>query len=649
MKTWNRRFSFSDFFWSCLLATEITFLIDLFSDLQFGKTKLAMFIATGGVCLAILLAAGKFFTVKLKRIISICLPLVLTLVFTFGFFGWKDFSNNAVYTQTDSGKSAFYADKKVMLIVPHEDDDLNVAGGVLDEYVKYKSEVYVVFVTNGDYYGLKTTRIDEAIACCEDIGIDEDHVVFLGYGDQWASNGVHIYNAVNGQCVTSHAGGVATYGSSTHPAFNNNHSYTRENYLSDMKEVILKYRPDTILCSDYDKHIDHRALTLAFEKVMGEILAENPTYRPIVYKAYAYNTAWTAAEDFFADNIIETKNIFESPYDQTPAVYRWSERVRMPVSASTLSRSLLTTGNYRGMTFYASKKSNYKAIQMTNSDKIFWQRRTDSLCLGASIDTTSGNKELLNDFMLLDCADLVGNAAPYDGVWIPSSDDTQPKITVTLPQKSYISQISLYDHPDANENIIDALISFDDGTEIHTGTLDANGAETVITVNKNDVKQFSITLLKTQGDSAGLTEVCAYSSSRQWDGGFIKLTDESDNFVYDYTVLDSVQSFKLYTYGTADNADNANNAYTVSCDGDNCQADIKDRLITVTCPVGSSCTVKVETKDGVFSDSAVIRNPNKKDRNATHFWQSAENYFYFRIKNSVPIEGIVRLKTKLAG
>lgn len=639
---------FSDFFWSCCLATEITLLIDLFSGIELNTLKVILFVATGCVCLAILLIFKKIFTVKLKRIVSICLPTVLAIVFAFGFIGWRSFSNNAVYAQTDSGKAGFYAGKKVMLIVPHEDDDLNVAGGVLDEYVKYNSEVYVVFVTNGDYHGISTVRLDEAIACCSDIGIDEDHVIFLGYGDQWAADAPHIYNAPNGQTLTSVAGGIATYGSGTHPAFNNNHSYTRENYLSDMKEVILKYRPDTVLCSDYDKHIDHRAVTLAFEKVMGEILVEYPTYKPMVYKAFAYNTAWTAEPDFFSENLSKTQNPFDEPYNQTPAVYRWSERVRMPVSASTLSRSMITTGNYRGMSFYASRKANGKSAQMTNSDKIFWQRRTDSLCLNASIDTTSGNKKLLNDFMLLDCADLVGAAAPYDGVWIPSSDDAQPKITVTLPQEIDICQISLYDHPDANENIIDALISFDDGTEIHTGALDLNGAETVITIDKTAVKQFSITIIQTQGESAGLTEVCAYSSPQQEDGGFIKLTDENDNFVYDYYIsTEGVQSFKLYTYGSAPEV--TDGVYKIYCDNKNCKATIKDKTVTVACPVGESCTIKAETADGAFSDSAVIRNPDNKARAATHFWQYLEKNLYFKINDAVSVRSILWIKDKLTG
>jgi probable selenium-dependent hydroxylase accessory protein YqeC len=67
--------------------------------------------------------------------------------------------------------------KKVMLQVPHQDDDFNVLGGVIEEYVKYGSEATVVFSTNGDYNGLAETRFREAQNALGHIGIPKDHPV----------------------------------------------------------------------------------------------------------------------------------------------------------------------------------------------------------------------------------------------------------------------------------------------------------------------------------------------------------------------------------------------------------------------------------------------------------------------------------------
>lgn len=60
-------------------------------------------------------------------------------------------------TKLDSGKgveNSIYSEqfkgKKIMVLVPHEDDDLLISGQVLPEIYKKGADVRVVFVTNGD-------------------------------------------------------------------------------------------------------------------------------------------------------------------------------------------------------------------------------------------------------------------------------------------------------------------------------------------------------------------------------------------------------------------------------------------------------------------------------------------------------------------
>ena len=40
------------------------------------------------------------------------------------------------YTDVEAGKEEFFSSKKVMVLVPHEDDDLNLMGGVIEQYIK---------------------------------------------------------------------------------------------------------------------------------------------------------------------------------------------------------------------------------------------------------------------------------------------------------------------------------------------------------------------------------------------------------------------------------------------------------------------------------------------------------------------------------
>ena len=105
-----------------------------------------------------------------------------------------------------------------------------------------------------------------------------DRVIFLGYGDSLHSLDNHIYNAPENEMIPSQINRTATYGLETHPAFHNGHDYTYGNLYADMKALILECRPDVIYCVDYDPHVDHKACSMLFEKVMGDILRSEPDY-----------------------------------------------------------------------------------------------------------------------------------------------------------------------------------------------------------------------------------------------------------------------------------------------------------------------------------------------------------------------------------
>lgn len=71
--------------------------------------------------------------------------------------------------------------QKVLVIVPHEDDEINVAGSVMYSYVQKGADVYCVFTTNGDYSFWARTRMHEAWRSLQTLGVQ--HVIFLGYGE----------------------------------------------------------------------------------------------------------------------------------------------------------------------------------------------------------------------------------------------------------------------------------------------------------------------------------------------------------------------------------------------------------------------------------------------------------------------------------
>lgn len=544
----------------------------------------------------------------LKTAVAImaCLPLLAVGLFAV----WKTFSDGAAFSGADAGKQQLYGDKKVMLIVPHQDDEINVLGGVMEEYVRYGSDVYVVFSTNGDACGLAETRFREALDVCQYVGIPEENVIFLGYGDTLPGNDVHVYNATGGKLATSSYGVKATYGTQAKDVWRKGAVYTAENLLADLESVIMTVRPEIIFCSDYDNHIDHRALSLAFEKVMGRILKEDASYNPVVMKGYAYGTAWYAPSDFYEMNLLSTQDVF-AVYGQRPAVYRWKDRVRLPVGDYTLSRSLFSSETFHTLSLHESQEAIFQASGIINGDKVFWSRSTKSLLYDAEVAVGSGDGKLLTDFMLLESNDLMNtDHQPYDGVWIPQGGANT--ITVAFSENKNVRQIRLYDHPSEEDNVLDAQIAFSDGTVVMTGPLDPGGAATVIETGAKDVSGFAVTITKTEGSNAGLTELEAFRKAPDDGLQYLKVTDTAGNFLYDYWMPSGSNGWLgLYTSGlTQSQLENLE----LDWDSDKCWAGLENGRLRVIVPEGKSMLLTVSVADTDISDTVKISNPGKLTR-----------------------------------
>lgn len=612
-------------FLSLLLSIIISSIIDYYVVMCGFGLKSYMFLGLIALLFVVFFFV-PFFKKRLVKVLILIL-IVVILLLVGSKFALDIFRKNAEYIYEDNNKNDFFTNHKVMIIVPHQDDDINLLGSSVKHYLNNGSELYVVFTTNGDYYDNAEVRYQEALKYYEDLGVSESNIIFLGYGDSWDKEGPHIYNAKPGQVVKSYNGKVKTYGTKTHPSYNGEKDYTIGNYLSDIESVILEYRPDVIFCNDYDCHEDHRATSLAFEKVMGKILKENINYKPIVYKGYAYATAWWGTEDFYSLNSLSTKNAYNEPEKHHLIEnYDWNKRVRLPVMGSGLSRSIFGTDDYRALLLHESQNASEHIFGICSSDKVFWKRRTDSICYTCNVKVTSGNKEFLNDFMLYESRDVSNHEYnPYDGVWTP--DDIQKEAAFSFDNAKYIDKIVLYDNPSIEDNVLEATIVFDDGTKIKTGMLNKKGIATEIPVNKDNVSAFTIKIEKTEGENAGLTEVEAFENEEFYEGSFITFMDKDENFAYDYIIeKDGSQVFEIYSYGRVPDITKEN--YDLTCDNKNCTAEWVDTLIRITCPIGEKCTVTLLSKDGELSSAFNVRNPSSFVRFYMIYGQKLESTLY---------------------
>ncbi len=71
----------------------------------------------------------------------------------------------------------------VMVFIPHEDDEINVAGATIYGLKQEGFHVICVFATNGNRSYLAETRIQEAAAALKTLGVPYEDIIILGYPD----------------------------------------------------------------------------------------------------------------------------------------------------------------------------------------------------------------------------------------------------------------------------------------------------------------------------------------------------------------------------------------------------------------------------------------------------------------------------------
>lgn len=458
-----------------------------------------------------------------------------------------------------------FKNKKVMVIVPHEDDDLLISGQVLPPMYKNGADVRVVFATNGDKRVSAYTRQSEACNALEKLGIPREKVIFLGYPD-----GTQLY--VGKKAFSFSSGWDHTYAGKGFKdyhfdRFGTHAKYTAENMVDDIESVVLEYRPDYILAIDFDTHTDHRGVSISFEKAMERILKKESGYTPKVLKCFGYSLAWKSKPDFYALNIKSTvmqdreKNNDPS-YETDVPQYRWNNRVRLPIDKKSLSHSILRCSEYKALSEHLSQYAYCYSERIINGDSVYWNRRTDSLTYNADISVSSGDASLLNDFRLIG----VGNRTAGLHVKLENcvsrfdKNDAQKTVTVKFDSPKTVSCVSLYDNFGLNSNILGGVITFSDGSKVEVPALNADGSETrVVFEPKHNITSFTFKVTEYEG-VAGLDEIEAFENA-DYDMGFslIKLKNaDTDDYIYNYLITPDEKSLNLGVY-----LSNPNAGYTI--------------------------------------------------------------------------------------
>ena len=463
--------------------------------------------------------------------------------------------------------NSYYNEKyagKALIVVPHEDDEINVAGNLIANLVAGGVEIYVLYSTNGDWKTPAEVRFSEAEKALKELGVKEDHLIFLGYGDALNNRGRSsvFYHPEDSTC--SLAGFKETYGTEKHPDFayesRQEHSpYTGNAFQKDLRDAIKMVMADLIVCVDFDEHSDHRMLSLYFDRVMHEILKEFPGYKPQVMKRFGYSLAYTAKEDLIEYNTPSTLRpvkgeTYKYSFDLIDkSFYDWEQRTRIPAEKSFSGRSYFNNRLVKAMKCHKSQLILDKAAGIINSDEVFWERRTDNAAVSAVISASSGNASYISDGLLYNVRDIDSKEPVVsDYLWQPEQEDPEKKIYFRWEKPQRISLLQIYGNFYTNGRIEDIKIEFDDGTTIITGPLPEYGRPLQVKVSLNSpIRQCTVSIVKFSGTEYGIAEIELFEHIRQkgFIKPFMKITID-DQFVYDYLLQDKrIFRIGLYTYG----------------------------------------------------------------------------------------------------
>lgn len=532
-----------------------------------------------------------------------CLALLVSV--GIGLFRWAAFVPEPAFQV----QTPFFSGQRVMVLVPHQDDEINLAGGILEQYTAAGSEVWLVYATNGDYSGLAEVRSREVLDMARLLEIPAQNVIYLGYGNQWQPRGEekHLYFSSDPDALwTSHFGAGETYGTASVGVWRQS-EYTRNNFLRDLTELILELRPDVIYCNDYDPHHDHMALDLFFEEVMGNILQMGLDYHPTVFKGLCYGTAWYAEADFAGTpNLRSSLKPGWDYWDRLGISYDWSSRVRLPMSGENLSPILSENSVFRALSCFQSQNGRQFAPRVLNADKVFFERRTDSLLYNAVFYGDTEQVTVWNDFKRKDSEDfssLVNSGWDFNG-----------SITVRLPEPVQMNEIRLHTDP-GSDSIWNGYIRFSDGSREEFCVLTAKGVG-VISFPARTVSSFDILSTAIYGEKPKVTEIEAFDRAEEAPL-ILMAVDENDDFAYDHWIPEgNTAAFRLYAYpqGSAESWEDVN----VSMEGSwGCkwEIDAHSGLLRVTCPPEGRAVVTISRSDGV-STTFTVSNPLPEVRQA---------------------------------
>jgi hypothetical protein len=159
---------------------------------------------------------------------------------------------------------------------------------------------------------------------------------------------------------------------------------------------------------------------------------------------------------------------------------------------------------------------------------VFWLKRTDNLLNDSIIEVSSGNKEKLNDFMILDTDNIITKDPEKinysKALWKPNVNDSKKSITIKFNSDKFVKYMIIHGNLNNNENICNYKIIINDKDIINNNRLESNGKNTLININKKNIKSIKLVFR----NNTYISEIEAYSDDLKIDS-ILRIKNKIEN------------------------------------------------------------------------------------------------------------------------
>lgn len=274
----------------------------------------------------------------------------------------------------------------IMIIVPHQDDEILMTAGIINTAIEKKVPIHVVMVTNGDYgcsdFTIGRKRLDETVQGTNMLGLRPNQLTILGYADTGMqvedSFLMHLYEEKDANKIYQSFCTHETYGLEGkyeyHMQKTGTHApYSRTSVKNDLKDIIETVRPRNIFTtSEFDVHGDHAALYKFIVEILGE-LKDTSAYEVNLYTGIVHSNA---GDEVWPKR--DTKRYDYPDNFEIATSLKWEDRISFPVPECMVSEKLDDNLKYRSLLCYetALEPNAYEFLMaFIKEEEIFWKVR----------------------------------------------------------------------------------------------------------------------------------------------------------------------------------------------------------------------------------------------------------------------------------